>query len=88
LVNSQRRFASFPAFMISTPERSNGLTTSNRIANPNVPNRRFQFQKRSQLFIRSHNEPLPRRRDRARIVFDCRMVNDPANISSTISARV
>jgi hypothetical protein len=44
--------------MISTPERSNGLTTSNRIANPNVPNRRFQFDKRGQLFIGTHNETL------------------------------
>jgi hypothetical protein len=25
----------------------------------NVPNRRFKFHKRSQFFIRSHNEPLP-----------------------------
>jgi hypothetical protein len=49
--------------MISTPERSNGLTTSNRIANPNVPNRRFQFDKRYQLIIRTHNGTLYWRRD-------------------------
>jgi hypothetical protein len=40
--------------------------------------RRFEFQKRSQLFIRSHNETLSASQDRARIVFDCRITDDPA----------
>jgi hypothetical protein len=55
----------------------------------------LQFQKRSQLFIRTHNETLSvvamsvsnpdclaslAHKDRARIVFDCRMVNDAATI--------
>jgi hypothetical protein len=42
------------------------------------PDRRFKFQKRSQFFIRTHNETLSASQDRARIVFDCRMANDPA----------
>jgi hypothetical protein len=46
-------------------------------------NRYFQFDKRSQLFIRTHNETLSASQDRARIVFDCRMIDDPAMMSST-----
>ena len=46
---------------------------------------RFQFDKRGQLFIRTHNESLSinasAAQDRARIVFDCRVVNDPAMIN-------
>src|SRR5438067_3323824 len=30
---------------------------------PAIPNRRFEFHKRSQLFIRTHNETLDRRHD-------------------------
>ena len=52
-----------------------------------APNRRFKFQKRRQLFIRSHNETLSASQDRARIVFDCRMANDSAMMASTIPAR-
>jgi hypothetical protein len=61
-------------------------------------NRPFQFHKRSQLFIRTHNETLSvaavgvnnlhcsvsvAHTDRVRIVFDCRMADDPAMMSST-----
>jgi hypothetical protein len=44
-------------------------------------NRRFQFHKRSQLFIRSHNETLSASHDRARIVFDCQTAHDLAMIN-------
>jgi hypothetical protein len=66
------------------------------------PNRRFKFEKRSQLFIRTHNESLsvtmrvsnPDRSaslahaDRVKIVLDCRTVNDQPPMSSTIPAHV
>jgi hypothetical protein len=44
---------------------------------------RFGLQKRRQLFICPHNETLSVARDCARIVFDCRMTDDPAMMSST-----
>jgi hypothetical protein len=54
------------------------------------PNRRLKFKKRGELFIRAHTKrfPSPSSQDRARIVFDCRTVNDPAMMSSTIPPHV
>jgi hypothetical protein len=51
-------------------------------------NRLFQFHKRSQLFIRVHNETLSASQDRARIVFDRRMANDAASISCGLANMV
>ena len=42
---------------------------------------RFQFKKRGQLFIRTHNETLSASEDRARILFDFHTANDPAMIN-------
>jgi len=41
-----------------------------------------EFYKRRQLFLCSRNETLSVAPDRARIVFDCRMADDPAVMSS------
>jgi hypothetical protein len=49
-------------------------------------NRRFQFQKGRQLSS-ARITKLSAAQDRASIVFDCRIVNDPAMMSSTIHAR-
>ena len=43
----------------------------------------FQFNKRAELFIRSHNETLA-----VAQIFDCRMANDPAMMSSANPARL
>jgi hypothetical protein len=63
----------------TSPDNVNGIFLAGRA----VPNRRFQYHKRSQEFIRTHNETLSVSQGRARIVFDCRMADNPAMMLST-----